>query len=211
MARGCADELFLARELPFDRPADLEDRQDAEILGYHLLLAAEAAAHPLGENVELARVEPKNMAELLVHDKRRLRTGADVNPAVVPLPCDRTVRFQMDMLDPRRRVGHLVNGVGCRESILDAADLAMDFGNRYYPSPPSLYRGGSGHLAPSRPAGRKPRAELRSPPGLPDMRLLQRLRFRRRPQPPAGPQSERRCREHRCRRGRPGDPHAWRC
>src|SRR5712672_2444513 len=96
MARRCADEL------PFDRPADLEDRQDAEILGYHLLLAAEAAAHPLGENVELARVESKDMAELLVHDERPLRAGADMNPAVVPLPCDRTVRFQMDMLDPRR-------------------------------------------------------------------------------------------------------------
>src|SRR5258708_4817134 len=128
MARGCADKLFLARELPFDRPADLEDRQDAEILGYHLLLAAEAAAHPLGENVELARVEPKDMAELLVHDERPLRAGADMNPAVVPLPCDRTVRFQMDMLDPRRCVGHLVNRVRCREPFLDAPDLAIGFG-----------------------------------------------------------------------------------
>src|SRR4029077_15633428 len=128
MTRGCTDELFLARELPFDRPANLKNRQHAEILGYHLLLAAETAAHPLGENVELARVESKDMAELLVHDERSLRAGADMNPAVVPLPCDRTVRFQMDMLDPRRRVGHLVNGVGCREPILNAADLAMDFG-----------------------------------------------------------------------------------
>ena len=33
VARACADELFLAREFPFDRPADLEERQDAEILG----------------------------------------------------------------------------------------------------------------------------------------------------------------------------------
>src|SRR5258708_7710952 len=102
MTRGCADELFLARELPFNRSADFEKRQDAKILGYHLLLAAEAAAYSLGENVELARVESKDMAELLVHDERPLRTGADMNPAVVPLPCDRTVRFQMDMLDPRR-------------------------------------------------------------------------------------------------------------
>ena len=53
MSRGCADELFLARELPFDWPANLEDRQHAEILGYHFLLAAEAATHSLGENVEL--------------------------------------------------------------------------------------------------------------------------------------------------------------
>src|ERR1700730_9395778 len=68
------------------------------------------------------------MTELLVHDKRRLRAGSHVNPAVVTLPRDRTVRFQMDMLDPRRRVSPFVNGVGFRESILDAADLAMDFG-----------------------------------------------------------------------------------
>src|SRR5690349_2778742 len=102
MARGCADELFLARELPFDRPANLEDRQDAEILRYHLLLAAKATTHPLRENVELARVESKNMAELLLYNERSLRAGADMNPAVVTPPCDRTVRFQVDMLDPRR-------------------------------------------------------------------------------------------------------------
>jgi hypothetical protein len=102
MTRGCADELFLAREFPFNRPANLEDRQDAEILGYHLLLAAETTAHSLRENMKLARVESKDMAEFLVHDERSLRAGADMNPAVVPVPCDRTVRFQMDMLNPRR-------------------------------------------------------------------------------------------------------------
>src|SRR3984893_8450702 len=128
MPGGCADELFLTREFPFHRSADLKKRQDAEVFRYHLLFAAEAAPHPLGENVEVELVESKDMAELLMHDERSLRSGTDMNPAVVPLPGDRPVRFQMDMLDPGSRVGHLVNSVGCREPILDAADLAVDFG-----------------------------------------------------------------------------------
>src|ERR1700683_1511432 len=128
MPGGCADELFLTREFPFDWSADLKQRQYAEVFGYHLLFAAEAAAHPLGENVEVELVESKDMAELLMHDERSLRSGTDMNPAVVPPPGGRPVRFQMDMLDPGSRVGHLVNSVGCREPSLNAADLAVDFG-----------------------------------------------------------------------------------
>src|ERR1700741_5075597 len=127
MTRGCADELFLARKVPFDGPAGLEQRQNAKIFRHHLLLTAEAAAHPLGKNVDVALVESKDMAELQAHDKRSLRAGADMNPAVLTSPCDRTVRFQMHMLNPRGRVGHLVNGVGGCEPILNAADLATDF------------------------------------------------------------------------------------
>ena len=113
------------------------------------------------------------MAELLVDDERRLGAGADVNPAVVSLPGDRTMGFQMDMLDSRRRVGHFVNGVSRRESILDATDLAMDFGIditlRFRP----FIVEDRGIWTPSRPGGRKQRAALRSRPGLPGMRLLQ--------------------------------------
>src|ERR1700722_17686942 len=128
MTGGRANELFLARELPFDRPAGPKDRQDAEILGYHLLFPAEAATYPLGENVEFARVELEDMRELLLHDEWGLRAGPHMNPIVFAQPGDRAVRFQMDMLDPRRGVGHLVNSVRGRESISDGTDLAMDFG-----------------------------------------------------------------------------------
>src|SRR5258708_31954804 len=38
MARGCADELFLPRELPFYRRARLYQRQDPQIFGSHPLL-----------------------------------------------------------------------------------------------------------------------------------------------------------------------------
>src|ERR1700688_3726967 len=128
MTCGRANELFLARELPFDRPAGLKDRQDAEILGYHLLFPAEAAAYPLGENVEFARGELEDMTELLVHDEGGLRAGSHMNPIVFALPGDRAVRFHMDLLDPRRGVGHLVNRGRVRESISGGTNLPMDFG-----------------------------------------------------------------------------------
>src|SRR5258708_13121242 len=67
MARGCADELFLARELPFDRPADLEDRQDAELLGYHLLLAAEAAAPPPTPTMPPSQPHSTHILHLYTH------------------------------------------------------------------------------------------------------------------------------------------------
>ncbi len=56
MARGGADELFLARELPHHRTAGLERGERAQILGDHLLLPAEAAAEALGEDMDVAVV-----------------------------------------------------------------------------------------------------------------------------------------------------------
>jgi hypothetical protein len=49
------DELLLARELPLHRPPGLQRAKNAEILGKHLLLSAEPAAHPFGEHVNVAR------------------------------------------------------------------------------------------------------------------------------------------------------------
>ena len=56
----------------------------------------------------------------------RLRARADMQPAVLAAPGDRAVRLQMDVLHPRGRIGHLVDGVGRREAVGDAADLAVD-------------------------------------------------------------------------------------
>ena len=66
MARRRADELLLAGELPFHRAAGLERGEHAEILGDHLLLAAEAAADALGEDVKVARAQAEQVAELLL-------------------------------------------------------------------------------------------------------------------------------------------------
>ena len=55
VARRRADELLVARELPHHRPSGPERGEHAQILGEHLLLAAESAADPLGEDVQVAR------------------------------------------------------------------------------------------------------------------------------------------------------------
>ena len=107
------------------RPS-LEQREHAEILRQHLLLAAEAAADALGEDVQVARTQAEDVAELLLRDEGRLRAGADVNAAVVAAPGDRAVRLQMHVLDARGRIGHLVHGVGSLEAVRHAADLAVD-------------------------------------------------------------------------------------
>ena len=57
--------------------------EHAQILADHLLLAAESAADALGKDVDVARKQIEEVAELLFGDERRLRTGAHVKPAVV--------------------------------------------------------------------------------------------------------------------------------
>jgi hypothetical protein len=51
MARGRADELLFAGELPLHRPAGLARGEQTEVLGDHLLLAAESPSDALGEDV----------------------------------------------------------------------------------------------------------------------------------------------------------------
>ena len=54
MARRRGGELFLAGVFPFDRPTCRQRGKDAQVLGDHLLLAAEAAADTFGEHVHVA-------------------------------------------------------------------------------------------------------------------------------------------------------------
>ena len=126
MPRRRADELLLAGELPLHRPAGLERGEHAEVLGDHLLLAAEPAADALGEDVQVARAQAEDVAELLPRHERRLRAGADVQPPVVAAPGNRAMRLQMHVLNARGGVGHLVHGVRGLEAVRHAADLAVD-------------------------------------------------------------------------------------
>ena len=126
MARGGAGELLGPREFPHHRPPGLQRGQRAQILGDHLLLAAEPTADPLGEDMHVAVVEPEQIAKLLLGDERRLRARPHMQPAVVAPPGQRAVRLQMHMLRARGRIGHLVDGVGLLEALLDIAELAMD-------------------------------------------------------------------------------------
>ena len=120
-----ADELVLARPFPLHGTTDLHRGEQDEVFRDHLLLAAEAAADALGEDVEIAGPEAHQVAELLLGRERSLGAGADVPAPVLALPGDRTVRLEMDVLHARRRVGHLVDGVGFLEALGDVADLAM--------------------------------------------------------------------------------------
>ena len=126
MARGGGDELLLAGELPHHRTARLERGERDQILADHLLLAAKAAADPLGEHMHVAVVQSEQVAKLLLGDERRLRAGAHMQPAVVAPPGERAMRLEMHMLRARSRIGHLVDGVGLGEALLDAAELAVN-------------------------------------------------------------------------------------
>ena len=86
MARRGGDELLLAGQLELDRTAGPQRRQHDHVLDQHLLLAAEAAAHALGEYVDIAREETEEVAELLLGDKGGLRAGPHVQSPVVALP-----------------------------------------------------------------------------------------------------------------------------
>ena len=126
VARGGADELLGAGEFPHYRPAGLQRGQRAQILRDHLLLAAEAAADALGEDMHVAVVESEQIAKFLLGDERRLRAGAHMQAPIVAAPGERAVRLQMHVLRARGRIGHLVDGVGVLEALLDAAELAVN-------------------------------------------------------------------------------------
>jgi hypothetical protein len=121
-----ADELLLAGELPFHWAAGFHCRKEAEILGNHFLLAAESAADTLREDVQVARSQAEDVAELLLRDKGRLRARAHMQPPVITAPGDGAVGLEVNVLNARGGIGHLVHGIGRCEAVRDAADLALD-------------------------------------------------------------------------------------
>ena len=84
--RRGADELVLAGPLPFHRAAvELHAGEQGQVFGHHLLLAAEAAADALGEDVDLAGGNAHQVGELGAGSERALRAGAHVPAAVLAL------------------------------------------------------------------------------------------------------------------------------
>ena len=126
MTGGGADELLLPGEFPFHGTPELQRGEQDEILREHLLLAPEAAADPLGEDMEAAREQSEQIAELLMGDEGALRARADMQPAGLVPPGDGAVGLQMHMLDPRGGIGVLVDRIGLLEAGGDIAHLAMD-------------------------------------------------------------------------------------
>ena len=98
VARSGAGELLLAGVLPHHRAAELDGGQQAEVLGDHFLLAAEAAADPLGEDVQVAGGDAHHVGELLLDGEGTLAAGPDMPAAVVALPGDRAMRLEVHVL-----------------------------------------------------------------------------------------------------------------
>ena len=124
--RRGADELVLAGPLPFHRAAvELHAGEQRQVFRHHLLLAAEAAADALGEDVDLGGGNAHQVGELGADRERALRAGAHVPAAVLALVGDRAVGLEMDVLHARGRVGVLVDDVGLLEALRHVADLAL--------------------------------------------------------------------------------------
>ena len=110
------------------RPVFRHGERD-DVLGEHLLLAAEAAADALGENPYLVARQIEESAKRVARQKRRLRAGADMQPPIGVQPADRAMGLEMRVLHPLRRIDAFVDDVGFGEACLDVADMAVQFGD----------------------------------------------------------------------------------
>ncbi len=129
MARGGRDELLFPRQLELDRTPGLERRQHDDVLGQHLLLAAEAAADPFAEHPDLGRCEIEQIAQRPAGEEWHLRAGTDVEHAVGVVPSDRAVGLERRMLDALGGVDALVHHIGLGEAFFDIAMLPLDLGD----------------------------------------------------------------------------------
>ena len=124
--RRGADELVLAGPFPFHRAAvELHAGEQGQVFRHHLLLAAEAAADALGEDVDLGGGHAHQVGELGAGRERALRAGAHMPAIVLALVGDRAVGLEMHVLHARGRVGVLVDDVGFLEALRHVADLAL--------------------------------------------------------------------------------------
>ncbi len=126
MPCGCTDKLFGTRKLPFHRPAQIQGGKRAQILAQHLLFGAEAASDPFGVDVHFIRMQPEKISQLGFSQKRSLRTGPQMKPAILGQVRDRGMRFEMDMLLPVRFELAFVDNVSSRKSCFHVPVFAMD-------------------------------------------------------------------------------------
>ena len=90
--------MLLAGEFELHGAAGLQDGERDDVLGEHLLLAAEAAAHALAEHAHLFRGRSKR-----AQSASRVRNGvcvlrADMQPPIRVEPADRAMRLEMRVL-----------------------------------------------------------------------------------------------------------------
>src|ERR1700730_12154884 len=88
MAAGGRRKLFLAREFELHRTARLQHCERDDVLGEHLLLAAECAAHPSTEHADPIARQVVESGERVPRQKWRLGARADVKSADLIQPSD---------------------------------------------------------------------------------------------------------------------------
>ncbi len=126
---GGAVELLGAGELQLHRALQAHRGEHHDVLGEHLLLAAEAAADPARDHPDVLLRQVVQRAQCTPGQERHLGAGADHDPlpalVVVLEVRDRAVRLQAGVLHALGAEALLVDQVGLGEALLDAADLAV--------------------------------------------------------------------------------------
>src|SRR5438034_1352020 len=82
MPRRGRDELFLPRQLEFDRAAGLERCQRKNVLDEHFLLAAEPTADALTEYPHLVGRQMEQVGQRAPCQEWHLRAGADIEDSI---------------------------------------------------------------------------------------------------------------------------------
>ncbi|MDI2023690.1 hypothetical protein PJL18_04238 [Paenarthrobacter nicotinovorans] len=135
VARSGCGELFGPRELQLDGPLQREGCKGNEVLGEHLLLAAEPATNTTGHHADGLRRQVEQTAQRPLHQERNLRGGTDHQPAIVIQPGNGGVRFHGHVLDALGLVSVFVDEIGGSETVSHAAKFSMDLGHHVLQRP----------------------------------------------------------------------------
>ena len=127
MPGGGGGELFGPGEFQLHRAVELQRGQRHDVLGEHLLLAAEAAAHPAGDHPDLLFRQAEDPAQGPPDQERDLAGGADQQPPVTAEGGDGGMGFERRVLHPLGPVRVLVDEVRRGEPGRHIAELGMQF------------------------------------------------------------------------------------
>ena len=127
MLGGGGGELFGPGEFKLHGAVELQGGQRHDVLGEHLLFAAEAAAHPSGNHPDLLFRQAEHPAQGAPHQERDLAGGADQQPPVTADGGDGGMGFERHVLHPLGPVGVFVDEVRRGEPGRHIAELGMQF------------------------------------------------------------------------------------
>ena len=107
---GRRGELLLAGELELHGAPGAQHGEGDHVLGEHLLLAAEPAADPLGDDPDPVPLEAEDPAQFVAGEERHLGGRAQHKPSGLVEPADGGVRLERDVRRPLDGERFLVDG-----------------------------------------------------------------------------------------------------